>query len=194
MAAELGPTCLGDWMRELRHALAEGVAVVRILAVLRAEGGAFHRAALGFARLGRIQRRALLLVQSSLCLRGHALTESILVVRARAVELREALVVMVGREVRVGLLGGARRSGADPVLVGGMRPHRDAPAHRVPALALNRAVALAKEIQAEGSAESVAGAGAVFAILPRRAAAERGGRYDQGDERCCNQDLCLHAG
>src|SRR5207247_3912217 len=63
-----------------------------------------------------------------------------------------------------------------------------------PALSLHRTVGLSKEIVAEGGAKGSARARAVLAILPRRAAAERGGRHDQGGERCCDQDLRLHTG
>jgi hypothetical protein len=59
-------------------------------------------------------------------------------------------------------------------------------------MALNRAVRLPEKVFTERSAQSTARAGAVLAILPRRAAAERGGRHDQGGEGRCDQDLRLH--
>src|SRR5215204_3659579 len=178
---------------ELRHALAEGVAVVRVPAVLLAERAGAQLGALRLAGLGRVQGVLARLVRACLRLRGDALAEGVPVVRAGSVVLGERLAVMRGREVRIGLLCAARGAGADPVLVLGSRPLGDALAEGVPAVALHRAVRLAEELRAQLGAEGATGAGRVLTVLPRRAAAERRRRDDQGREDRDEQEF-LHVG
>ena len=182
-----GPYEVEPW--RARHALAEGVAVVRVLAVLRTELGraepraptctAWPRSTCSGAprpswpspsRRRTCRRRS---DHSGRCR------------RTRRTSCRRAWPRSSHRPACA-----ACRAGADPVLVLGSRPLGDALAEGVPAVALHRAVRLAEELQAQLGAEARHARAAFSRSCPsgRRRAPPRD---DQGREDRDDQDV-LH--